>query len=348
MSRIGIGILSFAHGHVTAYCQRIAGYDDARLVAAWDDNPERGRRQAERFGMAYTPHLDELLARRDIDAVIVASETNRHAELCVAAAEAGKAILLQKPMALTLADCDRIIAAVERTGVHFQMAYQMRCDPVNQAMVAMVHAGDLGRIGVVRRRHCINFLFNPLPPELRWHTDPVANLGMFMDDASHAADFLYWLLGRPASVVAEIDNVLTDVAPDDTGIAIYRYPDGAMAILFNGSAILAGENTTEIYGDQGVLIQNYGDGVSTPFAEPDSVALKRYRRGEPPRWERLPFGIPRSHGERIAAVPRPWLDLLHAGAEPTCGARDGRVAVEMVLAAYRSAAEGRRVTFPLE
>ncbi len=346
MKPLGIGVISFAHGHVNAYCGQIRGFDDARLVAAWDDNDERGRRNAEQFEIPFVASLEELLAREDVDAVMVASETNRHGDHCVAAAGAGKAILLQKPMATTLEECDRIIAAVERTGVHFQMAFQMRCDPVNQQMVALVHAGKLGKIGMVRRRHCINFLFNPGLKQgpSAWHVDPVANVGMFFDDAVHAADFLFWLLGPPMSVMAEIDNVLTDVAPDDTGVAIYRFPGGTMAALENASVTLAGENTTEIYGDQGVLIQNHGDLVSTGMATPESVALKLYRREQPGTWLNYPLGIPHSHGERIAAVARPWIDILKAGAAPTATARDGRVSVAMCVAAYESARTGRRIT----
>jgi predicted dehydrogenase len=345
MNPLGIGIISFAHGHVNAYCSQIRGFEDAHLVAAWDDNEERGRRNADQFGMAFVPSLEELLGRGDIDAVIVASETNRHADHCVAAAAAGKAILLQKPMATTLADCDRIIAAVDQAGIHFQMAFQMRCDPVNQKMVELVHGGTLGKIGMVRRRHCINFLFSPGLKEgpSGWHVDPVANVGMFFDDAVHAADFLLWLLGEPISVVAEIDNVLTDVAPDDTGVAVYRFPGGTMAALENSSVTLAGENTTEIYGDQGVLIQNHGDGVSTGMATPDSVALKLYQRGQPMTWQNFGLGIPGSHGERIAAVPRPWVDILKAGAPPMVTARQGRVSVAMCLGAYESARTGRRI-----
>jgi predicted dehydrogenase len=348
MKPLGIGIVSFAHGHVNAYCSQIKEFEDARLVAAWDDQEERGRHTAGQFGMQYTPSLAELLNRDDVDAVIVASETNRHAAHCIAAAEARKAILLQKPMATTLEDCDRIIQAVDLAGIHFQMAFQMRCDPVNRKMVELVHGGELGKIGMIRRRHCINFLFNPGLKEspMAWHIDPVANVGMFFDDAVHAADFLYWLLGPPVSVIAEIDNVLTDVAPDDTGVAVYRFPGGAMAALENASVTLAGENTTEIYGDQGVLIQNYGDGVSTGLATPESVALKMFRRGQPGSWQHLPMEIPRSHGERIAAVPRPWIDTLKTGAPPTVSARDGRVSVAMCLAAYESARTGRRI--PLE
>src|SRR5688500_6078924 len=117
MAPINIGIISFAHGHVGVYCSQMKGWEDVRLVAAWDDDVERGKKNAESFGMEYTPHLEDLLARKDIDAVIVTSETNKHPDLCVAAAEAGKHILLQKPMALSLEGCDRIIEAVDKAGV---------------------------------------------------------------------------------------------------------------------------------------------------------------------------------------------------------------------------------------
>ena len=341
---LGIGILSFAHGHVHAYCSRIGTFADARLVAAWDDDAERGRAGAARHGIEFTPDLDALLARPDVDAVIVTGETNRHADLIEAACAANKHVLCQKPLATTLADCDRIVAAVERSGVHFQMAFQMRCDPLNQKIREWVEGGAVGRVGALRRRHCINFLFNPevATGATAWHIDPIKNVGMFFDDAVHAADFLYWLMGRPASVMAEIDNVLTNVAPDDTGIAIYRWPGGAMGAIFNASVTLAGENTCEIYGDEGVIVQNWDDLVSTPHAPRGAAALKLFRRGTG-KWEEFAHPVPATHGERIAAVPRDWLDTLQSGAPPTVSARDGRVSVEMCLAAYESAREGRRV-----
>jgi predicted dehydrogenase len=172
-------------------------------------------------------------------------------------------------------------------------------------------------------------------------------MGMFMDDASHATDFLHWLLGKPVSVVAEIDNTVTAVAPDDTGVAIYRYASGAMAVLVNSSVTLAGENTTEVYGDQGVIIQNHDDLVSTNVAlPPHPIALKRYTRGEN-QWQDLGIAIPASHAERIAAVPRAFVDCVQQDLAPPTTAADGRVSVEMVLGAYQSAREGRRVHFPL-
>jgi len=346
MSKINVGVVSFAHGHVGMYCNQMKGWDGVRLVAAWDDNEERGRAQADKFGMEYSPHLEDVVGRKDIDAVIITSETNKHAEHVIAAAEHGKHILLQKPMALTLEDCDRIIAAVDRAGVTLRMAFQMRCDPVNQRMKQLIDEGVLGKIGTLRRRHCLSLLFKPefFQGLTRWHVDPVANKGMFMDDAVHAADFLYWFLGEPVSVMAEIDNVLTDVAPDDTGMAIYRFADGAFGLLYNASVTLGAEITTEIYGDRGTLQHYYGDGVSTPFAPADGVPLKLFRRDQPPAWEEIRMPIPRAHGERIAAVPRPWIDQLKAEASPDCDARGGKVSTAMCLAAYESSATGRRIS----
>jgi predicted dehydrogenase len=350
MAKVGIGVLSFAHGHAGMYCQQIAGYDDARLVACWDDDEARGKAAAERWGMRYTPHVEDVLSDPDIQAVIVTMETSRHAEFCVAAAKAGKEILLQKPMALTLADCDSIIDAVDRAGVRLMMAFQMRRDPMNRQMHQWITEGAVGKVGIVRRRHCLGVLFdrNFLTGPTRWHIDPEKNLGMWMDDAVHAADFLYWFLGRPVSVTAEIDNLLTDVSPDDTGVALYRFESGALGILFNSSVVLAAENTTEIYGDAGVIIQNYGDGPSTPMAPPGARPLKLYRRGvSPPRWEEPEIPVPASHGERIAGVARPFVDMLLSDREPDVTARDGRVSVEMILGSYQAAREGRRVRFPL-
>lgn len=348
MNSLGIGILSFAHGHSNIYCEQIARMEDARLVACWDDDEKRGRASAERYGMDYSPHLEDVLSRKDVEAVIVTSETNRHPELVIAAAEAGKAILCQKPMALTLEDCDRMIKAVEKHRVFFMMAFQMRHDPVNQKMKELLEEGAIGQVAVLRRRHCIGVLFSKAFVEgpTRWHLDPEKNMGMFMDDAVHAADFIRWMLGDPVSVVAEIDAILTNVAPDDNGVAIYRFPNKAIAILFNSSTTWAGENTTEIYGDRGVVIQNYGDGPSCQWAPPGAIPLKLFQ-ADKPGWQEFPLPVPKSQGERIANVPRPFIEALKSGQEPPVTALDGKKSVEMILGAYQSAKEGRRVYFPL-
>lgn len=342
---VRLGVLSFAHGHVHAYLNAIAAMDDAEAVGGWDDDTERGQTACAQHNITFEPDLDRLLGREDIDAVFVTSQTNRHAELVLAAAQAGKAVLLQKPMALTLADCDVIINTVETYQVGFSMCYQMRCDPVNQKMKQLVDDGAVGRIAVVRRRHAIPMLLNAdFARPGNWHIDPVANMGMFMDDASHAADWFYWMLGRPVSVMAEIDNVITDVAPDDNGVALFRFADKEIGVLLNSSTMLAAEATTEIYGDEGVIVQNYGDLPSSSVPRPPSpIALKLYRTDNP-RWVDLGLPADTRQGDRIAAVARPVVDYLHGLRGPLATAADGKVCIEMILAAYRSATEGRRIT----
>lgn len=346
---LGIGIVSFAHGHVNAYASRIKTFEDAHLVAAWDDDTERGTKQAQSFDIPYSPFLEELLNNPEINCVIVASETNKHADLCIAAMEAGKNVLLQKPMAISLPECDRIIAAQEKSGVWFSLAFQMRCDPQNIAMREIVQSGRLGKIGMVRRRHCIGVLFNEgfVTGGSKWHVSKEANRGMFFDDAIHPLDWLVWTLGRkPVSVIAEIDNVLTDVAPDDTGIAVFRFEDGLMADIFNASVTHVGENTVEIYGEKGVLIQNHGDGPSCQIKPPHPIGVKLYETENAALgWQDLGMSVPQSHGERIAGVARPFIDALKSGV-PMCTAQEGRVSVELCAAAYDAAATGTRVKFP--
>ena len=84
-SKIGLGVISFAHGHANLYCQRLATYDDVQLVGAWDDDAARGSAAADQYGMRYSPHLEDLLDDPAIQGVIVTCETNRHAEMVEAA-----------------------------------------------------------------------------------------------------------------------------------------------------------------------------------------------------------------------------------------------------------------------
>ena len=342
-----LGIISFAHGHIHAYVDVISALDDAEIVAAWDDDHERGQRYCTQYQIAFDPDLDSLLKRDDIDAVFITSPTNRHAAHAIAAARAGKHILLQKPMALTLEDCDAIINAVRQAGVKFSMCYQMRADPVNQKIKALLDEGAIGKIAIVRRRHAIPVLLNPdFAYPGNWHIDPVQNMGMFMDDASHAADWFLWMLGQPTSVMAEIDNVVTDVTPDDNGIAIYRFANREMGILLNSSTTLAAEATTEIYGDKGTIVQNHGDVPSSNVPlPPNAISLKVYR-AETGDWEYFDFPLVK-HGERLRAVPRAVIDYLHGNVPPLATAEDGKLCIEMILGAYQSASEGRRIALPL-
>jgi len=351
MPKTGIAVLGYAHGHVSTYSSGIKTYDDFELLACWDHDEERGKERAQTFETEYSPHIEDVVGREDVQLCIIGAETNRHADCVIAAAEARKDVILQKPMALSLEDCDRIIDAVERTGIWFSLAFQMRYDPVNVAMKQLVDAGEVGRMGIVRRRHCLSLLFNEAfcNGPSAWHVDPVQNMGMWMDDASHATDWFYWMLGEPVSVMAEIDNVLTDCAPDDTGLAIYRFGNGEMGMLMNSSVIWSSESTVEIYGDKGVIIENYGDGPSCAVPQPaGSVMLKMYQPDKAEQgWQILPAEIPEGQGVRIANVTRNILDEYKAG-KVQVNAREGKISTGMILGAYESAKTGTRVALPMD
>ena len=347
MDKVRIGVISHAHGHINTYCGQMKNYDDVELVATWDDNKERGRQNAEKFGLEFRTSAEAVVNDPNIDTVMIGIETNRHADYTIMAAEAGKNILLQKPMATTLEDCDRIIEAVNKSGVKFSMAFQMRQDPVNRKIKELVEEGIVGNIAVVRRRHCIPVLLNPnfVNGHSKWHIDPVANIGMYFDDATHAADWFYWIFGRPISVMAEIDNIVTDIAPDDNGVSIFRFENGMMGTLFNSSTTVAGVNTTEIYGDEGTIIQDYGDSPSTSAPRPDdAIALKYIRLGDA-QWTEFKMDIPKGQGERIAGIPRPFINYIRGLTDERVSPEEGRVSAEMILGAYQSAQEGKRIIF---
>jgi predicted dehydrogenase len=351
-SATGIAILSFAHGHAVQHARVFRETPGVAVIGCWDDDRERGQRCAAQFGFRFVEKLDDLLGDPRVEAVTVTSETNRHRQLCELAAQAKKHILCYKPMATTLADCDAIIRAAAQHGVRLMIGHQMAFDPANQKMVELVASGRLGRISLVRRRHSIPVLLNEsfVTGPSRWHLEPQVNVGMFFDDAVHATFFLHWLLGEPVSVTAEIANTITTVAPDDTGVAIFRFKSGAIAVLENSSVTRAGENTTEIYGERGTLIHNYGDAVSSMIPRRDSdIALKLYATDmQPPRWEDLGVSQHTPHAERIATVARAFVEMVRGTREPWPGGLDGRRAVEMCLGAYQATRSGRRVHFPLD
>jgi predicted dehydrogenase len=141
--------------------------------------------------------------------------------------------------------------------------------------------------------------------------------------------------------------VVTDVSPDDNGIAISRFKHGEIGILLNSSTTVAAVGTTEIYGTEGTIIQDYGDSPATSAPRPsDAVPLRMIRAGED-HWTEFKMTIPAGQGERIAAIPRPFVDYVRGLTDATISAQEGRKSVEMVLAAYRSMAEGRRIDLPL-
>ncbi|MCX7011017.1 MAG: Gfo/Idh/MocA family oxidoreductase [Candidatus Sumerlaeota bacterium] len=339
-----IGILGFAHGHVNAYCTRWRKEPglDIKVVAGWDHDSARLAKAAKDHGVEPVANADDLLARKNITAVVIPVETSMHADLVEKAAAAGKAIVLQKPMALTMPQADRIVDAVRRRGVPFSMAWQMRCDPQNLKMKELMTSGALGKVFMIRRRHGLNV---PAMGNLAntWTAAPDKNRDIWADDASHAIDFIHWMVGVPETVTSEIMSLDNPKVPMDNGMAIFRYPGGPLAEVYCSFTCCAAENTTEIFGSKGSAIQNYGDNPSCGVPRPkDAPGLKWYLK-EKKDWIYSDIPSPAAHGERIANLAGPISDFLHGKRPPICTAEEGRTSLRMLLACYVSTREGRRV-----
>ncbi|MCE5279855.1 MAG: Gfo/Idh/MocA family oxidoreductase [Planctomycetaceae bacterium] len=341
---MNVGILGFAHGHVGAYCGQWKNNPQMGITvtAGWDHDPARATGAGETFAIKICGTPQDLLARGDVDAVVIAAETNRHAELVELAAAAGKSIVLQKPMALTLDEADRIVAAVDAHAVAFTLAWQMRVDAENLKMKAMVDSGVLGRICMVRRRHGLaTHTWGGF--ENSWHADPAANRDIWADDSSHAIDFIYWLLGMPASVTAELATLINPKVPNDNGIAVFRYAGGPLAEVGCSFTCVAGENTTEIVGEKGVIVQNFGDGPSANNPRPAGAISLKWFLQDSGQWTVSDVPGCDNQGVRIAALAAPLAEFLQGRRGPIATAAEGRDVLRIVLATYESSCTGRRV-----
>lgn len=345
METVRVGILGFAHGHVNSYCSRWRSQPEMgiRVIAGWDHDDARLTQACASVGADPASSAQALLARSDVDAVVIAAETSLHADFVELAAAAGKAIVLQKPIALTMEQADRIVSAVHAAKVPFTLAWQMRVDPHNLQMKSLLAGGQFGKVFMVRRRHCLSTqLWKDF--DKSWHVQPDLNRDIFADDSSHPADFLHWLLGTPVSVTAEMGTLLNPAIVNDNAIAIFRFADGSFGEVSCTFVALAGENTTEIVCENGVIVSNYGDSPSCNLPwPPGAVQLKWYLRSTG-QWTASDLPDIRNHGERIAGLAGPLAEFLHGRRPPIATAEEGRTVLKMVLACYESARQGRRIS----
>ena len=343
---MNVGILGFAHGHVMMYGDVWKNNPSMGITisGAWDHNDERLNTCADKLNITQRySTIDELLDNTDIQGVVISSETKYHAELAVKAAEKKKKIILYKPMAMTLSQADEIVEAVNKNNVDFTMGWQMRTDPQNLKMRELLNTGELGKLFMLRRRHCLETHkwadFNK-----SWHVDPVLNRDIWADDAAHAIDFIYWMLGKPDSVTAELSSIFDPLVPNDNGIALFKYSNGVIAEAFCSFTCHAAESTTEMYFENGTVLQYYGDGPSTSHPRPSGLCGLKWKKHGVDDWIESDIPSPASHGERISWQAYRFADFLHGKCSPVATAEEGREALKMVLATYLSNQNGQRVS----
>jgi predicted dehydrogenase len=327
-----IGAGGWGSRHLSTY----ADHPLAELVAICDTNPDVLRAAGEEFGVdaRYTDHA-EMLEGEELDAVSIATPDFAHTDLAVAAVRSGVDVLIEKPLATTLQDCDAIGSALEENPVRFMVDFHNRWNPGMVKFRKAIEKGEVGQVQSVYYRLSDNI---SVPTGmLPWAASSSVNWFL----ASHCLDTLMWLLGDAVAEVYTVRRrgVLEAMGVDtaDSYHSIITFAGGATAVLEN-SWILADTHPLIDF-----KIQLVGTGSTLNFdGRPHLVEQFGATRAEWPDVLVCPevHGSPRGFG--VDSI-RHFIDCVLQGREPLCGFAEGRRVTEAVLAMERSADRGEAV-----
>jgi myo-inositol 2-dehydrogenase / D-chiro-inositol 1-dehydrogenase len=307
-----------------------------RLVALVDPNVAAAEKTAARFGIeSRFSSFEEAIDRVPFDAVVIATPTFTHKELAVVAASRGTHIFCEKPMALTIQECDEMIAAATRNRVFLQLGFMRRFDPDFQAAAARIEAGEIGQPMLIK-----SLTHGPgLPPA--WARDLQTSNGMLAEVNSHDWDATRWLAhSDPERVYAQVSNFkgakhgVDTPHFYDTALVNIRFESGALASIsgvcpcdygYDARVEIIGEKGLlqigDIRGHSVMLCTNREHGIVTPI-----------------------FGSWRERfGSAYLREMEHFLECIRTGSQPCVNGHDGRWAVAGVLAATKSFLEERSV-----
>jgi predicted dehydrogenase len=235
--KINVAFVGVAHIHTPGYLDAVSNHPGFRIKYVWDHDADRAAKRAAGVGAVVPTSLDTIWSDPEIAAVVILSETNRHHELVLAAAKAGKAIYAEKPMGINSRESEEMADAIEKAGVIFTTGYFMRTDPKHLFLKSEVEQGHFGIITRVRGSNCHNgSLGGWFDTEYRWMADPkIAGVGAFGDLGTHKLDILMWLFGGVECVTADIQPVTHRYGDcDETGEALIHFKSGLIGTLAAG------------------------------------------------------------------------------------------------------------------
>jgi predicted dehydrogenase len=342
---IGTGVAG--RYHATA----IAQTPNARLVAVCRASANQADRATteQQFGVSYERDYADLLARRDVDVVCICTPSGLHAQQALAAANAGKHVLVEKPMALTLSDADAVMAACQRNDVLLGVVLQRRTDPVFRQVRDAITQGELGRLT----------LGNVVVPYLRpqnyydsaaWRgTVALDGGGVLMNQGIHLVDLLLWFMGAVVSVQAHSDTLMHDIEVEDCLTATLRFANGALgSIVATTTAAPGFPHRVEVYGTEGG-VQIEGEQIvrwenTNNAPKPNVTKAANIAAGA----GATPTGISAAGHTRIIADFVSALREGHVGAglpHPyIVSGAEGRRSLALVLAVYEAAKTGKTVS----
>ncbi|MBX7168511.1 MAG: Gfo/Idh/MocA family oxidoreductase [Pirellulales bacterium] len=350
MARVGVGLIGSQF--ITAlHYEALKHVPDAEVVAVASPTAEhvRGFAEARGVGRWFTDYR-ELLALADVELVILGVPNDLHCRLVLDAAAAGKHVVLEKPMALNLAECDAMIAACRTAGVKLMYAEELCFAPKYVRLKQLVDSGALGRI------HLIKQLEKHDGPHSAWFYDVQrSGGGVLLDMGCHAIEFFRWLLSGPdCTARPKITSVYAQLAThvhgdrtrgDDEALLIVEFDNGCTALAEDSWCKPGGmDDRAEVYGSEGQAYADLlrGNSIHTYSRRGYDYAVEK--AGSTAGWsftiyeEAWNYGFPQELAHFVACVrdDRP----------PLVSGEDGRAVLEAVMAAYASAGQGRKIKLP--
>jgi predicted dehydrogenase len=345
MPKVRIGLIG--SGFVSAiHFDALRHVSDAEVVAVSSPTEEHVRRFANDRDIHYwTTDYRKMLDRDDVDMVVLGLPNDLHCEATLAAAAAGKHVVVEKPMALNLAQCDRMIEACQRAGVKLMYAEELCFAPKYVRLRQLADEGALGNVFLVKQSE------KHSGPHAPWFWDVKrSGGGVMMDMGCHGIEFARWVLGKPPikSVYCDLKlNVhATRTRGDDTSLVIIDFQGGATAYIEDSWTTLGGmDDRAELHGTGGVAYADLLRGSSILTYSQSGYGYAVEKAGQTTGWsftvyeEIWNYGFPQEFQHFVQCV--------RDDVEPRETGQDGRVVMEALLAAYASAGQGRRVDLPL-
>ena len=339
---VGLGVIAHVHA------EGIRDTERGEVTACFSRSREKADAFGKKFGCrAYSSYRD-FLADPGLDVVCLCTPSGAHLEYALEAAEAGKHLMIEKPLEVTLERCDKIINACERKGVVCAGIFQSRFYDISSIVKGAVDSGRLGKL-ILADSYTKWFRSQEYyTDEGSWHGSwKLEGGGALMTQAIHSIDLLLWIMGQVDSIQAFIGTLgRTGIEVEDTAVATLQFKNGALGVVEGTTAIFPGfDRRIEIYGTRGSIIVVRHQIQAWEFAEerPEDGEIRKkfaYAADKESKAASDPTAVP-SEGHR-----RQYQDMIEAfegGRKPLVDGVEARRAVEIVLAIYESARERRIV-----
>lgn len=341
---IGCGMIANFH------CRAIADVRGAKLVACHDTFPAAADRLAAATGCRAYHKLDDLLADSAVDIVTIGTPSGAHLEPAVAAARAGKHVIVEKPLEITLKRCDTIIEACRKAKVQLATVFPSRFHDSSRELKRAVQAGRFGKLTLgdaYVKWYRSQGYYDSGAWRGTWQLD---GGGALMNQAIHSVDLLSWLMGPVAEIRAQTATLAHErIAVEDTAVATLRFTSGALGVIEAGTAAYPGYlKRIEIHGSEGSAVMEEEDLVKWDFARGvrrDAAIHEQMRQPKSGGGGASDPAAIGHHGH--ASQFRDMVDAVKKHRPPSVDGHEGRKSVEIILAIYKAAETGRGVRLPL-